>query len=125
MAKVKEVVVEAGESKEKRMSKLMDKMEKDFGKGSVIGANAKADYHDFISTGSIGLDKALGIGGLPKGRIIEIFGPESSGKTTIAMHVIAQAQKANPQGYCAMVDAEQAFSPAYADGLGIDRNRLS
>ena len=125
MAKSK--VVETNEdkvSKQKRISKLMEKMEKDFGEGSIIGAKDKPKFHDFVSTGSIGLDKALGIGGLPRGRIIEIFGPESSGKTTIAMHVMAEAQKFDREAYCAIVDAEHAFSTLYAEGLGIDLNRL-
>ena len=126
MAKKAEVTVEEKkeESKEKRISKLRDKMEKDYGEGAVIGASDKAKYHEFIPTGSIGLDKALGIGGLPKGRIIEIFGPESSGKTTVAMHVMAEAQKANKEAHCAIVDAEHAFSTLYAEGIGIDLKRL-
>lgn len=126
MAKKAEAVAEdkKEESKEKRISKLRDKLEKDYGEGAVIGANDKAKYHEFISTGSLGLDKALGIGGLPRGRIIEIFGPESSGKTTVAMHVMAEAQKLNKEAHCAIVDAEHAFSTLYAEGLGIDLSRL-
>lgn len=125
MAKGK--VVETTEkrlAKEERISRLREKLEKDYGEGSIIGATSKPKYHDFISTGSIGLDKALGIGGLPRGRIIEIYGPESSGKTTVAMHVMAEAQKADPEAYCAIVDAEHAFSTLYAEGLGIDLKRL-
>lgn len=111
-------------SKEKRIKKLMDKMENDFGEGSIIGAKDKPKYHEFISTGSIGLDKALGIGGLPRGRVIEIFGPESSGKTTVAMHIMAEAQKFDKEAHCAIVDAEHAFSTLYAEGMGIDLGRL-
>ena len=101
----------------------MDKIDKDFGKGSVMLMNEKADHQiEVISTGSIGLDIALGIGGLPRGRIIEIYGPESSGKTTIATHVIAEAQKKG--GMCAIIDAEHAFDSNYAQKLGVDVDNL-
>lgn len=110
-------------SKEERIQKIKDKMEIDFGKGSIVGANDKSTYHEFISTGSIGLDRALGIGGLPKGRIIEIYGPESSGKTTLATHVIAEAMK-TPDAYCAIIDVEHAFDTGYARNLGVDLDRL-
>jgi len=101
----------------------MDKIDKDFGKGSVMLMNEKADHQiEVISTGSIGLDIALGIGGRPRGRIIEIYGPESSGKTTIATHVIAEAQKKG--GMCAIIDAEHAFDSNYAQKLGVDVDNL-
>jgi len=101
----------------------MDKIDKDFGKGSVMLMNEKADHQmEIISTGSIGLDVALGIGGLPRGRIVEIYGPESSGKTTIATHVIAEAQKKG--GMCAIIDAEHAFDSNYAQKLGVDVDNL-
>jgi recombination protein RecA len=101
----------------------IDKIEKDFGKGSVMMMNEKStDPMEVVSTGSIGLDVALGVGGLPRGRIIEIYGPESSGKTTVAIHVIAEAQKKG--GMCAIVDAEHAFDSAYARKLGVDVDNL-
>jgi recombination protein RecA len=101
----------------------MDKIDKDFGKGSVMRLGEKGAVQiEAISTGSIGLDMALGIGGLPKGRIIEIYGPESSGKTTIATHVIAEAQKKG--GICAIIDAEHAFDSAYAAKLGVNIDEL-
>lgn len=107
----------------KALKLTMDKIDKDFGKGSVMLMNEKADTEiDVISTGSIGLDTALGVGGLPKGRIIEIYGPESSGKTTLATHVIAEAQKLG--GMCAIVDAEHAFDSSYAKKLGVDVDNL-
>jgi recombination protein RecA len=101
----------------------MDKIDKDFGKGSVMMMNERSqEPMDVVSTGSIGLDAALGIGGLPRGRVIEIYGPESSGKTTIATHVIAEAQKKG--GMCAIIDAEHAFDSAYAQKLGVDIDNL-
>lgn len=107
----------------KALKLTMDKIDKDFGKGSVMMMNEKnQDAMDVISTGSIGLDSALGIGGLPKGRIIEIYGPESSGKTTLAIHVIAEAQKKG--GMCAIIDAEHAFDSIYAKKLGVDVDNL-
>lgn len=106
-----------------RIEATTAKLEKDWGKGIIMGANDKPKYHEVIPTGSIGLDKALGIGGLPKGRIIEIYGPESSGKTTVAMHVVAEALK-KKDSHCAFVDAEHAFSTSYGESLGIDLNRL-
>ena len=107
----------------KALKLTMDKIDKDFGKGSVMMMNEKAEQQmEIISTGSIGLDVALGIGGLPRGRIIEIYGPESSGKTTIAIHVIAQAQKKG--GMCAIIDAEHAFDSSYAQKLGVDVDNL-
>ncbi|QES90237.1 recombinase RecA [Rhizosphaericola mali] len=107
----------------KALKLTMDKIDKDFGKGSVMMMNEKAHTEiEVISTGSIGLDTALGVGGLPKGRIIEIYGPESSGKTTLATHVIAEAQKKG--GMCAIVDAEHAFDSIYAKKLGVDVDNL-
>lgn len=109
--------------KMKALKLTMDKIDKDFGKGSVMLMNEKADHvMEVISTGSIGLDVALGIGGFPKGRIVEIYGPESSGKTTIAIHVIAEAQKKG--GMCAIIDAEHAFDSGYAQKLGVDVDNL-
>jgi recombination protein RecA len=107
----------------KALKLTMDKIEKDFGKGSVMMMNEKAgNQQEVVSTGSIGLDTALGIGGLPRGRVVEIYGPESSGKTTIATHVIAEAQKKG--GMCAIIDAEHAFDSAYAQKLGVDVDNL-
>ena len=107
----------------KALKLTIDKIEKDFGKGSVMMMNEKAEnQQEVISTGSIGLDVALGIGGLPKGRVVEIYGPESSGKTTVATHVIAEAQKKG--GMCAIIDAEHAFDSAYAQKLGVDVDNL-
>ena len=101
----------------------MDKIDKDFGKGSVMMMNERSqEPMDVVSTGSIGLDAALGIGGLPRGRVIEIYGPESSGKTTIATHVIAEAQKKG--GMCAIIDAEHAFDSSYAQKLGVEIDNL-
>ena len=109
--------------KQKEVAELTKKLEKDFGEGILIGGKDKPKLHECISTGSIGLDKALGVGGLPKGRITEIYGPESSGKTTLAIHVIAEAHK-NPNSLCAFIDAEHAFDSAYAESVGVDLSRL-
>ncbi len=107
----------------KALKLTIDKIDKDFGKGSVMMMNERPEKQmEVISTGSIGLDVALGIGGLPKGRVVEIYGPESSGKTTIATHVIAEAQKKG--GICAIIDAEHAFDSAYAQKLGVDIDNL-
>ncbi|HSK13383.1 MAG TPA: recombinase RecA [Phnomibacter sp.] len=109
--------------KMKALRLTIDKIDKDFGKGSVMMMNEKAVVQqEVVSTGSIGLDIALGIGGLPRGRIVEIYGPESSGKTTIATHVIAEAQKKG--GICAIIDAEHAFDSNYAQKLGVDVDNL-
>jgi recombination protein RecA len=109
--------------KQKALKLTLDKIEKDYGKGSVMMMNEKGDHvQEVISTGSIGLDMALGIGGLPKGRVVEIYGPESSGKTTVAIHVIAEAQKKG--GICAIIDAEHAFDSSYAQKLGVDVDNL-
>jgi recombination protein RecA len=107
----------------KALKLTIDKIDKDFGKGSVMMMNERAEQtQEVVSTGSIGLDAALGIGGLPRGRVVEIYGPESSGKTTIATHVIAEAQKKG--GMCAIIDAEHAFDSAYAQKLGVDIDNL-
>lgn len=107
----------------KVLSAVMDKIEKDFGKGAIMKMSSKAvESVPVIPTGSITLDQALGIGGYPKGRVIEIFGPESSGKTTLAIHAIAEAQKAG--GIAAFIDAEHAFDSTYAQKLGVDIDEL-
>jgi recombination protein RecA len=107
----------------KALKLTIDKIDKDYGKGSVMMMNEKStEPMEVISTGSIGLDVALGIGGLPRGRVVEIYGPESSGKTTIATHVIAEAQKKG--GMCAFIDAEHAFDSNYARKLGVDVDNL-
>lgn len=122
-APVPDATAPANAEKLKALKLTIDKIDKDFGKGSVMMMNEKSSAAmEFISTGSIGLDIALGIGGLPKGRIIEIYGPESSGKTTIATHVIAEAQKKG--GMCAIIDAEHAFDSNYAKKLGVDVDNL-
>lgn len=110
--------------KTKALEAALSQIERSFGKGSImrLGSNEQAKGIEAISTGSIGLDIALGIGGLPRGRIIEIFGPESSGKTTLALHVIAEAQKAG--GVCGFVDAEHALDTVYARKLGVNLESL-
>jgi recombination protein RecA len=113
-------VVEGGKmDKKQALEAALAQIDKAFGKGSImrLGANDKSIEVEAISTGSLGLDIALGIGGLPKGRVIEIYGPESSGKTTLTLQVIAEAQKRG--GICAFVDAEHALDPAYAKKLGV------
>lgn len=107
----------------KALEAAMGQIEKQFGKGSImkLGENSVMNL-DAISTGCLGLDIGLGIGGVPKGRIIEIFGPESSGKTTVALHIVAEAQKAG--GTAAFIDAEHALDPVYAKALGVDIDNL-
>ncbi len=109
--------------KKKALEMALSQIEKQFGKGSVmkLGENARLNI-ETISTGSIGLDIALGVGGVPRGRIVEIYGPESSGKTTVALHMIAEAQKNN--GEAAFIDAEHALDPQYAKALGVDTDNL-
>ena len=122
---VKESGAEAVDSgKLKALQATIDKIEKDFGKGTImkLGDQPQWDEHQVIPSGSIALDHALGIGGYPKGRIIEIYGPESSGKTTLAIHAIAQAQ--NTGGIAAMIDAEHAFDRSYAKALGVNLETL-
>lgn len=111
------------DDKKKALDLTISQIEKQFGKGSImkLGEASKLDL-DYISTGSLDLDLALGIGGVPRGRIIEIYGPESSGKTTIALHVIAEAQKTG--GIAAFIDAEHALDPNYAKKLGVDIDNL-
>ncbi len=110
--------------KEKALESALTQIERSFGKGSImkLGQNNPVMDIEAVSTGSIGLDVALGIGGLPKGRIIEIYGPESSGKTTLALHVVAEEQKKG--GVCAFVDAEHALDPGYANRLGVNLDEL-
>ena len=110
------------QEKLKALEATLGNIEKSFGKGSIMRLGAEAEKMESISTGSIGLDYALGVGGLPKGRIIEIYGPESSGKTTLALHVIAEAQKKG--GIAAFIDAEHAFDRFYAAKLGVDVENL-
>ena len=109
--------------KKKALDLALNQIEKQFGKGSImrLGENIKMEL-DIIPTGSLDLDIALGIGGVPRGRIIEIYGPESSGKTTVALHIIAEAQKTG--GIAAFIDAEHALDPTYAKRLGVDIENL-
>ena len=119
------VVEKDNMDKQKALDAALGQIERAFGKGSVMRLGAReaaAGEAEVVSTGSLGLDIALGIGGLPRGRIIEIYGPESSGKTTLALHVIAEAQKAG--GTCAFVDAEHALDAGYAKKLGVNTDDL-
>ncbi|MFM9974944.1 MAG: recombinase RecA, partial [Beijerinckiaceae bacterium] len=110
--------------KTKALDAALSQIERAFGKGSImrLGKNDKAVEIETVSTGSLGLDIALGVGGLPRGRVIEIYGPESSGKTTLALHTIAEAQKKG--GVCAFIDAEHALDPIYARKLGVQLDNL-
>jgi len=110
--------------KNKALDAALSQIEKAFGKGSImrLGQSEQAVEADAVSTGSLGLDIALGIGGLPRGRVVEIYGPESSGKTTLALQVVAEAQKTG--GVCAFIDAEHALDPSYAKKLGVDVENL-
>ncbi|MGP8027795.1 MAG: ATPase domain-containing protein, partial [Acidocella sp.] len=110
--------------KNKALDAAMAQIERAFGKGSIMrmGAKGGTEAIEVIPSGSLGLDLALGIGGLPRGRVIEIYGPESSGKTTLALHAIAEAQKRG--GVCAFIDAEHALDPVYARKLGVDVDNL-
>ncbi|MGJ4942838.1 recombinase RecA [Bradyrhizobium sp. HKCCYLS1011] len=110
--------------KSKALSAALSQIERQFGKGSVmkLGKNDRSMDIETVSTGSLGLDIALGVGGLPKGRIVEIYGPESSGKTTLALHTVAEAQKKG--GICAFIDAEHALDPVYARKLGVNIDEL-
>src|SRR6516162_9031314 len=110
--------------KSKALDHALSQIERNFGKGSImrLGKNNKAMEVETVSTGSLGLDIALGIGGLPRGRVVEIYGPESSGKTTLALHCLAEAQKKG--GICAFIDAEHALDPVYARKLGVNVDDL-
>lgn len=108
--------------REEALNQALKLIEKEYGKGSVMKLGAEPEKVEVISSGSISLDKALGVGGYPKGRIIEIYGPESSGKTTFALHAIANAQKNG--GFAAFIDAEHALDPTYAHALGVDIENL-
>lgn len=112
------------ENRKKALTAALSQIDKQFGKGSVMrmGDGSNIGNIEAISTGSIGLDIALGIGGVPKGRVVEIYGPESSGKTTLTLHIVAESQKQG--GTCAFVDAEHALDPAYAAKLGVDIDEL-
>jgi recombination protein RecA len=112
------------DNRKKALAAALGQIEKQFGKGSVmrLGDGGPAKDIEVVSTGSLGLDIALGVGGLPRGRVIEIYGPESSGKTTLTLHAIAEAQKLG--GTCAFVDAEHALDPQYAQKLGVDVDNL-
>ena len=120
--KLDENIANLRQEKLKALEATLGNIEKNFGKGSIMRLGAEAEKMESISTGSIGLDYALGVGGLPKGRIVEIFGPESSGKTTLALHVIAEAQRKG--GIAAFIDAEHAFDRFYAAKLGVDIENL-
>jgi recombination protein RecA len=113
----------AAELAEKQLQETMDMIQTKFGEGAIIklGAAPKKNI-EFIPTGSIGLNEALGIGGVPRGRIIEIYGPEASGKTTLTLHIVAEAQKAG--GVCAFIDAEHALDPLYAKNIGVKTDNL-
>ena len=119
----KEEKVTVESPKQKAIHMALDQIEKDFGKGSImkLGSREKVEV-DAIPTGALSLDVALGVGGIPKGRIIEIYGPESSGKTTLAMHILAEAQKKGEE--VAFIDAEHAFDPKYAETIGLDIDNL-
>ncbi|MBQ7107726.1 MAG: recombinase RecA [Clostridia bacterium] len=123
MAEKKKSLAEPNPDKEKALKTALEQLEKAYGKGTVmrLGENVGMNV-EHISTGSITLDVALGIGGLPKGRIVEMYGPESSGKTTLALHAVAEAQKAG--GQAAFIDVEHALDPVYAANLGVDINQL-
>src|ERR1700676_3315098 len=112
------------ENKSKALDAALSQIERNFGKGSImrLGKSDKNLDVDTVSTGSLGLDIALGIGGLPRGRVVEIYGPESSGKTTLALHCLAEAQKNS--GICAFIDAEHALDPIYARKLGVNVDDL-
>lgn len=120
---VQEVIKKEGEEREKALKKALGEIEKECGKGSIMRMGDRPeDRISVIPTGAMTLDIALGIGGVPRGRIVEIYGPESSGKTTVALHVVAEAQKRG--GYAAFIDAEHALDPEYAERLGVDIDNL-
>src|SRR6204780_2281943 len=123
-AALRVVSKEDNQDRKRALEAALSQIDRAFGKGSVmkLGSRDLGLATDAVSTGSLGLDIALGIGGLPRGRVIEIYGPESSGKTTLALHVVAEAQKAG--GVCAFVDAEHALDPGYARKLGVNIDEL-
>ncbi len=111
------------EKRKKALEEVLSRIEKTFGKGAIMNLDSDEKIKvDVISTGCLPLDIALGVGGVPRGRIVEIYGPESSGKTTIALHIVAEAQKNG--GIAAFIDAEHALDPTYAGKLGVDLRRL-
>ena len=118
------VVEGSSMDKSKALDAALSQIERNFGKGSImrLGKGNRPIEIETVSTGSLGLDIALGIGGLPRGRVVEIYGPESSGKTTLALHVVAEAQKKG--GICAFIDAEHALDPVYARKLGVNLDDL-
>ena len=119
--KIAEVQNQSG--KDKALKMALEKIEKDFGKGSIMRLGDKSSVNvDYIPTGALALDIALGIGGVPRGRIIEVYGPEASGKTTLAQHIVAQCQKKG--GIAAFIDAEHALDPEYAKNLGVNIDEL-
>ena len=124
MADILSMTNKSGAEKQKALDSALAQIERQFGKGSImkLGGENPIQEIDSTSTGSLGLDIALGIGGLPKGRIIEVYGPESSGKTTLTLHCVAEEQKTG--GVCAFVDAEHALDPLYARKLGVDLDEL-
>lgn len=110
--------------KSSKLEEIKKELEKDYGKGALFGAREKPIDHECISTGSLGLNLALGIGGIPKGRIVEIYGPESSGKTTMCLELISEAHKADNKSRCAIIDTEHSIDLMYAEQLGVDLDRL-
>ncbi|MFZ1413439.1 MAG: recombinase RecA [Defluviicoccus sp.] len=123
LARMRVVERETGDNKKRAIEAAVSQIERAFGKGAIMRLGQRETVEtEAISTGSIGLDVALGIGGLPRGRVIEIYGPESSGKTTLALHVVAEAQKKG--GVCAFIDAEHALDPIYAQKLGVNVDDL-
>ena len=124
VVKMEQDKMDKSSDKQKALDSALSQIERAFGKGSImkLGAGMDTSQVESVSTGSIGLDIALGVGGLPRGRVIEIYGPESSGKTTLALHVMAEAQKSG--GTCAIVDAEHALDPSYAKKLGCNVDEL-
>ena len=121
--KLEEISKKFGEERQKALDNALKNIEKDFGKGAIMRLGERAEQKvQVMSSGSLALDIALGAGGYPKGRIIEIYGPESSGKTTVALHAVAQAQKEG--GIAAFIDAEHALDPAYAQALGVNIDEL-
>jgi recombination protein RecA len=123
MAKKAQVEKMATDDRKKALEQALGQIEKTFGKGSIMKMGENLDMQvEAISTGSLALDMALGVGGVPKGRIVEIYGPESSGKSTLAMHIVAEAQRNG--GVCAYIDAEHALDPVYARAIGVDVDEL-